>query len=68
MTENEFRVYLDAPSVDEFNTLRELIGWGSIDSEMAHMSLDNSLFHVTIKNNTQLVAMGRIVGDGAMYF
>ena len=63
-----YKVYFDAPSVEEFNKLRNIIGWGDIDFDMAQLSLDNSLFHVTIRANKQLIAMGRIVGDGAMYF
>jgi GNAT superfamily N-acetyltransferase len=63
-----YKVYFDAPSVEEFNKLRNVIGWGDIDSDMAQMSLNNSLFNITIRDNTKLIAMGRIVGDGAMYF
>jgi len=68
MTDDNYKVYFDAPSIDEFNKLRSEIGWGNTDADMAKMSLDNSLFHVTIRDKTKLIAMGRIVGDGAMYF
>jgi len=68
MTDFNYQVYFDAPSVDEFNLLRSGIGWGNIDEAIAKTSLANSLFHVTIRDNEQLIAMGRIVGDGAMYF
>ncbi|WP_227993435.1 GNAT family N-acetyltransferase [Shewanella sp. YLB-07] len=35
---------------------------------MAQKSLNHSLFHVGICDGNQLVAMGRVVGDGAMSF
>jgi len=35
---------------------------------MANASLENSLFHVVVHHDSQLIAMGRVVGDGAMYF
>lgn len=63
----------ESPSVKNFIALRESIGWGIAD-ELAATSLKNSLFHVTIYHQDktalteQLVAMGRVVGDGAMYF
>jgi len=37
-------------------------------SEVIELSLVNSLFHVIIRHNSVLVAMARVVGDGAMYF
>jgi len=57
-----------APSVKEFIQLRADIGWGEINSQLARQSLEHSLFHVTIRQGEQLIAMGRVLGDGAMYF
>lgn len=57
-----------APCVDEFLLLREKIGWTNPAYEVAKLSLDNSLFHVCIRTNSQLLGYGRVVGDGAMYF
>ncbi|WDE08138.1 GNAT family N-acetyltransferase [Thalassomonas viridans] len=35
---------------------------------MAKTSLANSLFHVVLRQQDKLIAMGRVVGDGAMFF
>ncbi|MEI8648212.1 GNAT family N-acetyltransferase [Paraglaciecola sp. Hal342] len=35
---------------------------------MARQSLQNSLYSVCIRQSQKLLAMGRVVGDGAMYF
>ena len=35
---------------------------------MAENSLDHSLFHVVIRDQSKLIGMGRIIGDGFMYF
>jgi len=48
--------------------MREQIGWGRVDVSMAQISLNNSLFHVTIRDGDTLVGMGRVIGDGAMFF
>ncbi|WDE14401.1 GNAT family N-acetyltransferase [Thalassomonas haliotis] len=57
-----------SPSVVEFAALREKIGWGETDKKMAEASLGNSLFHVVIRQQEKLIAMGRVIGDGAMFF
>jgi len=67
LTDN-FQIKLVRPAADEFLALREKLGWQSIAVSAAEMSLTNSLFHVTIYHDVELVAMGRIVGDGVMYF
>ncbi|WP_339725168.1 GNAT family N-acetyltransferase [uncultured Paraglaciecola sp.] len=68
MISDKYSITLEKPSVEEFLNLRNKIGWGELDFDLAKMSLDNSLFHVIVRDNTQLIGMGRIVGDGAMYF
>lgn len=64
----QFNVNYSPPNVNEFVALRKSIGWGDTCHDMARDSLNNSLFHVTIRDGNELVAMGRIVGDGAMFF
>ncbi len=68
MPAEKFITQLHSPTPAEFAQLRAKIGWGEIDLTLAQTSLDNSLFHVVIREHTKLIAMGRIVGDGAMYF
>lgn len=62
------RVEFDSPSIEDFIKLRISVGWGDIDETLVQQSLRNSLFHVVIRKGSQLIAMGRVVGDGAMYF
>lgn len=57
-----------SPLVEDFVALRIKVGWQSIDKASAQRSLDNSLFHVAIYDQDVLVGMGRVVGDGVMYF
>ena len=63
-----FQLKLVSPSIDEFVSLRAKVGWQSGALSMIETSLNNSLFHVTIYEKTKLVGMGRVIGDGAMYF
>jgi len=64
----KFNIKFEAPLIEEFVKLRLNVGWGEIDKDLVETSLANSLFHIVIRNQTELVAMGRVVGDGAMYF
>jgi len=65
---NEYCIKLESPSVEEFSILRKKIGWGEVSLNLVEVSLNNSLFHVVIRDKSQLIGMGRVVGDGAMYF
>jgi len=65
---DKYYIKLESPSIEEFLNLRNKIGWGELDFNMAKTSLTNSLFHVIIRDKSKLIGMGRIVGDGAMYF
>ncbi|MCI2283170.1 GNAT family N-acetyltransferase [Colwellia sp. MSW7] len=57
-----------APRVEDFLSLREKSGRQNVSAKDAKASLDNSLFHVAVYFEEQLVGMGRVVGDGVMYF
>ena len=67
ITDKKFLTILASPSVEAFTALRVKVGWQVIEKSSAQTSLDNSLFHVAIYDNSQLVGMGRVVGDGVMY-
>jgi ribosomal protein S18 acetylase RimI-like enzyme len=56
---------LKQPSTTE---LRVKVGWNDTDLAMIKRSLENSLFHVTARTESKLIGMGRIIGDGAMFY
>ena len=68
MQATPFRVEKEKPTTKEFCKLRHGVGWGETDEKMAKASLDSTLFHVVVRLESQLVGMGRVVGDGFMYF
>lgn len=57
-----------SPTVAEFVNLRAKVSWGDTDKELAEYSLKHSLFHCTVRQGNKLVAMGRVIGDGALFF
>jgi hypothetical protein len=62
-----FTLVFEAPSVVDFLQLRAAVGWTKINAKLVKQSLINSLFYISAYHNQQLVGMGRIVGDGALY-
>jgi ribosomal protein S18 acetylase RimI-like enzyme len=65
---DKYTLELTRPTVDDFLRLRSKVGWGELDTTLAEKSISNSLFHVIIQHDNTLIGMGRVVGDGAMYF
>lgn len=63
-----YQVIAECPTVAEFCALRKQVGWGETYVNMAALSLKNTLYCVCIRQSNTLLAMGRVVGDGAMYF
>ena len=68
MNFGDYTIAFESPSVEEFSNLRNKIGWGTTDFELAKISLNNSLFHVVVRDHSKLIGMGRVIGDGGMYF
>lgn len=67
-TNQAFSVKNVPPEAKDFVALRKQVGWGDFDINLADASLKKSLFHVTLYCNDKLIGMGRVVGDGIMYF
>ena len=56
------------PTADEYNKLRENVGWGIMPNDIVEKSFDNTLFGVSVYDNNKIIGTGRIVGDGGLCF
>ena len=64
-----YRIEDARPDPREYRAICEAVGWGPwMNFEVAEASLAASLFHVTVRHEGRAVGMGRIVGDGQIYF
>lgn len=68
MTNKRFEIIERPPTAAEHKLLWESVGWGDVDQEMSEQSIANSVYAVVAICEGDVVGMGRIVGDGAMYF
>ncbi|BCB03955.1 hypothetical protein KH172YL63_20880 [Bacillus sp. KH172YL63] len=67
---NEPIVMKDAsPTLEEYIYLCSSVGWTDyMNFHAAEQSLRQSLFSAIVKVDQLIIGMGRIVGDGAIYF
>jgi len=56
------------PSVAEYNQVRQLAGLTTKDEIAAARGLSNSLFAVCVECDGQVVAIGRVIGDGGLFY
>ena len=57
------------PTFDEYHDLCHAVGWGAVmNFDVAPAALARSVAAVVIRAEQQTVGMGRIVGDGVLYF
>ena len=63
-----YKVKEGVASVDDFIRLRDVTGLSPRSRDAVEKGLPRSLYGVTIELGSQTVAMGRVVGDGALNF
>lgn len=57
------------PTVLEYEKICSAVGWKEyMNFDVVEESLRNSLFGVVVRDHEEIVGMGRVVGDGQIYF
>ena len=64
----KYRIELKNPTAIEYDQIRATTDWVKLDSETIEKGLENSLFSVCLYDTDKLIGLGRIVGDGSIYF
>lgn len=64
----DFNISYNPPRPSEYIDLRLEAGMSEKSQEAARIGLKNSLFAVTVYDESAIVAMGRIIGDGGSFF
>ena len=63
------RIVERRPTVSEYIELTGAVGWSEyVTPETAQVALMNSLFVIVAEQAGSAVGMGRVVGDGALFF
>lgn len=65
----DYKAIKRMPTIDEYINLCSAVGWKDyMNFEVAEESLNRSLFGVVVQYKDAIVGMGRVVGDGMIYF
>ncbi len=64
----DYRIEFKNPTPIEYDSIRSTTSWVKLDLETIEKGLENSLFSVCLYDKDKLIGLGRIVGDGAIYF
>lgn len=57
------------PTITEYKSICNAVGWNDyMNFDVAEASLRQSLFGVVIQYEDDIVGMGRVIGDGNIYF
>ena len=66
--EEGYDLIVGTPSVEDYRRLRVAAGLSAKSAEAAAAGLPNTLFAVFIEQNGRAVGMGRVIGDGGLFF
>lgn len=58
----------ELPTSEEYNQLRASAGWPNFPETQCIAALRSSVYCVCARHDGRAIGMGRIVGDGAIYF
>ncbi len=65
---DDFRLKIRKIRVEEYQSLRKTTSWDLIEDNIVKTALENDLFSICVYDNEKLIGMGRVIGDGAIYF
>lgn len=65
---SDYRLVGRTPLVEEYNRVRVAAGLSSRDPRAAELGLPNTLFGVCVESGGEVVGIGRIIGDGGLFF
>ena len=68
MLSSNYEVRAETPDAAEYRRLRVAAGMSAKSAEAAAIGLPNTLFAATVRQGERLVGMGRVVGDGGLFF
>lgn len=63
-----YQLHKETPSIEDYRRLRVLSGMSPKSLEAATAGLPNTLFAAVIREDGKAVGMGRIIGDGGLFF
>jgi len=66
--DDDYNLVVGIPSVDDYCRLRVSTGLSPKSAEAAAAGLPNTLFGVLVLKEDKVIGMGRVVGDGGLFY
>jgi ribosomal protein S18 acetylase RimI-like enzyme len=63
-----YQIVEKLPTPEEYNQLRQSVGWGSYERDVILQALPNSLYCVCAALNGEIIGMARIIGDSGIAY
>ena len=54
--------------LEEYQHLRQVVGWWETDDLSTQEALDNSLYSIAVVSYDKIIGMGRVIGDNGLYY
>ncbi|MDC8002905.1 GNAT family N-acetyltransferase [Aureisphaera galaxeae] len=64
----DYRITTNTLTVAEYQSLRGTTSWEQLPDDQVAEALKNDLFSVSVYLGTDFIGMGRVIGDGTLYF
>lgn len=65
---NDYTIEQRKIRLTEYQSIRKTTGWSTLDNELVRVALKNDLFSVCILDKRKTIGIGRVIGDGAIYY
>jgi GNAT superfamily N-acetyltransferase len=65
---SDYRLVEQVPSVEDYNRVRFAAGLNERETRAAEIGLANTVFGVCVEAEGHIVGIGRIIGDGGLFF
>jgi ribosomal protein S18 acetylase RimI-like enzyme len=63
-----YQIIEKLPTPEDYNQLRQLVGWGIYERDVILQALPNSLYCVCAVKDGEIIGMSRIIGDGGIAY
>ncbi|MGA9696870.1 MAG: hypothetical protein WBQ62_10725, partial [Dehalococcoidales bacterium] len=63
-----YQIIEKLPAPEDYNRLRQLVGWGAYERAVIEQTLSNSLYFVCAVKDGEIIGMARIIGDGGIAY
>lgn len=66
--DDRYALHAETPGLDDYLRLRIMAGLTPKTAEGAALGLPNTVFAVVVRQGDRVVGMGRVIGDGGLFF